>query len=754
MKIYLTLFLLAISYISLAQQKISGTVSDTNNNPLFGVEVFVEELQKGTSTDENGHYQLNNLPYTVIQVTVNYLGYETQIKTVELNETATILHFSLEEAVFNMEEIIISTPFNKLQSENVVKVDKATAHQLKAKGAATLIDGLSLMPGVTQVSTGTGIGKPVIRGLRGNRVLVYSQGIRLENQQFGDEHGLGIDDSSIESVEVIKGPASLLYGSDALGGVLYFNPIKFAELNTFNTNLGQTFLSNTLGSSTNLGVKKSYNFWKYIVSGTYNTHSDYKIPDGLRVTNSRFNETIFNAAIGFNNSTISSTLRYNFNHSRVGIPKEIELQGNNKTPLLPFQDLTNNMLSFNTIFFLKNSKITTIFGYTNNDRKEFEEPHHNEENDEDNHELDEEKSHPSLHLKLNTFSYDAKYHFQKTNNYEAIIGIQGLYQENANFGEEILIPNAKTNDFGILYTGSFNWKNKNSIQGGIRFDIRDLKTEEHFVEHEDEVHVFEALDKNYQNLSASLGFKTSLFKIITSRLNIATGFKAPTLAELTSNGVHHGSNRYEIGSPDLISERNVQLDVALEYDTKHFEIFGNGFYNNIQNYIFISPTGEIENDYPVYEYTQENAELYGGEFGLHLHPHPLDWLHLQSSYEVVVGKQSNGDYLPLIPANIFTNTIRTEFNVKQWLKRGFASITLETNLDQSNVCAFEAPSEGYNLLNIGTGATFKTSKTSFDVSLNLNNALNKTYISHLSRLKTNGVPNIGRNIIVSVKIKV
>jgi len=752
----MTLLFIAVSYISFAQQKISGTITDTHNKQLYGVEVFIDELQKGTSTDQNGYYELTNLPSNTINITYKYLGYETQIKTISLKKNDTVLDIVLSDAVFHMDEVIISTPFNRLQSENVMKVDKATVQQLKSRGAATLIEGVSSIPGVSQVSTGLGIGKPVIRGLRGNRVLVYSQGIRMENQQFGDEHGLGIDDASIESVEVIKGPASLLYGSDALGGVLYFNPIKFADENTFNLYANQTYFSNTQGSGTSIGVKQSYNKWKFLANGAFNSHSDYQIPDGDRVTNTRFNERIFNTAVGFNSKLVSSTARFNFNHSNVGIPEEIGLQNTSKTPMLPYQDLTNKMVSLNTIFFLNNSKISTVFGYTTNDRKEFEEHEHEEDHDEDEHDEDEhddedEELHPSLYLKLNTFTYDAKWHLPKINKFEGIVGVQGLYQENSNYGEEILIPNAITNDFGVLFTGTYDWDNNSSLQAGVRFDIRNLKTEEHLVMHDDEIHTYDALDKNYQNFSASLGYKTTLFKVITSRFNAATGFKAPILAELTSNGVHHGSNRFEIGNSDLTSERNVQLDVALEYDSRHFEIFANGFYNYIDDYIFINPTGEFEDGYAVYEYTQENAELYGGEFGFHLHPHPLDWLHLQSSFETVVGKQDNGDYLPLIPANKFVNTIRGEFNVKNWLENGFAAITVESNLDQNNVSGYETASNGYSLLNVGAGASFVVSKVNFDVSLNLNNALDKSYISHLSRLKINGIPNIGRSFIASVK---
>ncbi|MBG7630776.1 MAG: TonB-dependent receptor plug domain-containing protein, partial [Bacteroidetes bacterium] len=383
MKLYITLLLMAVSYFSIAQQKISGTIKSIHNKPLYGVEVFVEELQKGTSSNENGYYELTNLPNNTIIITFKYLGYKTQIKTLTLQKEDLILNIVLEDAVFHMDEIIISTPFNRLQSENVMKVDKATVQQLKTKGAATLIEGVSSIPGVSQVSTGLGIGKPVIRGLRGNRVLVYSQGIRMENQQFGDEHGLGIDEASVESVEVIKGPASLLYGSDALGGVLYFNPVKFADENTFNIYANQTYFSNTNGSGTSIGVKQSYNAWKFLANGAYNAHSDYQIPDKNRVTNTRFNESIFNAAIGFNSEHVSSTARFNFNHSKLGVPEEIGLQSKSKTPLLPYQDLTNKMVSLNTIFFLNNSKISTVFGYTNNDRKEFEEHHEEDEHEEE-----------------------------------------------------------------------------------------------------------------------------------------------------------------------------------------------------------------------------------------------------------------------------------------------------------------------------------------------------------------------------------
>lgn len=735
MKYYFLILFIGLSALTQAQNKLTGKITDANNQPLSGVDVYITELHKGTSTDNNGNYTITNLPTANFAVTTAFIGYQSQTKNILISTGSNTLNFTLKEAVFKMDEVIISTPFNKLQSQNVMKVERASIQQLKNKGAATLVEGITSLPGVSQVSTGVAIGKPVIRGLRGNRVLVYSQGLRLENQQFGAEHGLGVDESSVESVEVIKGPASLLYGSDAMGGVLFFNPLKFAEDNTYKLDVNQKYFSNTQGSSTSFGFRKSYKSWKFLTNGTHRFQSDYKIPNGLRVTNSRFDETIFNSAVNFNNKLISSTVRFNFDHTLVGIPEEIGLQTTNKTHTYPYQNLTNKMVSLNNIIFLPNSKITSTFGYTFNDRKEIEEA------------ITNTNSVPALHLKLKTYSYDVKWHLPKLKNFESILGIQGMHQKNQTLGIDVLVPNAQTNDFGVFLTGNYKI-NKNSFQGGVRFDNRNLSTQKSI---DAEQHVFNAIDRNFKNVTASFGYKTTLFGAVTSRFNFAAGFRAPNLAELTSNGVHEGSNRYEIGNNDLQSEHNFQSDVALEYKTLHFEVFANGFYNSINKYIYIAPTGEMLDNNYVYNYVQNNAELYGGEFGFHIHPHPIDWLHINSSYEMVIGKQSNGVYLPLIPANKLTNTLRVEFNEKDWFQKGFAAITFESHFKQNKVGNFETPTNQYNLINIGAGGTIKLKKIDFSINFNVNNLANTSYISHLSRLKVDGIPNIGRNFITSVK---
>lgn len=401
---------------------------------------------------------------------------------------------------------------------------------------------------------------------------------------------------------------------------------------------------------------------------------------------------------------------------------------------MPRQAVDNHILSLHNNFFFGNSTLDADIGYILNDRSEFE-----------------DSSDPALRMQLRTLNYDLKYHFPKFGRFEIIAGIQGMHQENKNSGEEYLIPDATTDDFGVFGTANYEWKS-NVLQAGIRYDNRKISSEEHGTLGEEGY--FQAIDESFDSFNASLGYKTDLAKNFTMRLNLASGFRAPNLAELTSNGVHEGTNRYEIGNGDLKTEQNFQTDLNFEYDSEHFEFFVNGFYNHISNYIYAMPTGEVLDENDVFAYTQDNAKLYGGEAGIHFHPHPLDWLHLESSFETVTGEKDNGDYLPLVPANNWNNTLRTEFKIKKWLENGYARLNVSTTFDQKNASGFETESDGYTLVNAGFGGKIVLGKTAFEVSLSGNNLFDKTYIAHLSRLKNDGIPNIGRNVVLGLNFNI
>lgn len=726
---FISLFI-GFSLFAQAQTSISGIVSDENKNFLNNVIVQIPELHVEVKTNELGKYEINNLPSGSFTIIFSHSEFDKNTSIIQLNQEPNIYDIVLtEEHTHHIDEVIVSTVFNKMQSQNVMKVENQKIKQLKQKGAATLIEGLATIPGVSNISTGTSIGKPVIRGLSGNRVLVYTQGVRLENQQFGEEHGLGLNDSGIESVEVIKGPASLLYGSDALGGVLYFNPEKFAAPNSYSADLSQKYFSNTQGSNTGFGLKTSSENWKFLVRGGYNTHADYKMPDKNRVTNTRFEETDFKTGLSYNNSRFSSILRYNLNVLSLGLPEEIGSNTTVRDPAYPRQGVVGQIASLQNKIFFKNSKLNFDFGYIANNRKEFE-----------------DSSNPILNMDLQTFNFDVRYELPKLGKFETIVGVQGMMQTNTNFGEEILIPDAKTNDIGALITSNYSWKN-NVIQAGLRFDNRNINTENHGIVGEEGY--FESIDKKFNSFNASVGYKTSITRNLTVRLNVASGFRAPNLAELTSNGVHEGSNRYEIGNANLKNEQNVQTDLNFEYGNKHFEFFVNGFYNKINNYIFIAPNGSVIDGNDVYDYVQADANLYGGEAGIHLHPHPIDWLHITSSFEAVTGEKTNGDFLPLIPSNKLSNTLKTDFKFNG-LKEGYVSLNLDTFFAQNNVGMFETKTGEYTLLNFGLGGNINLNKFKCELNFSANNLLNREYVSHLSRLKADGIPNIGRNFIFGV----
>ena len=731
---YLSLFLV-IAFYANAQNKFSGSILDVQNKPIANATISIPEIHKETISDENGNFSISNLPNGTFSVVYSFVGYTTQNQKINFSTTnkSTII---LIESIEHMDEVIVSTVFNKLQSQNVMKVEHESVKTMQQKGATTLIEGLATIPGVSQISTGVSIGKPVIRGLSSNRVLVYSQGVRLENQAFGDEHGLGLNDSGVDGVEVIKGPASLLYGSDALGGVLYFIPEKFAKAGDFGVDFGQKYFSNTLGSATNIGAKGSTDRFKFLARVNNTRHSDYEIPNGDRVTNTRYNELDFKTGIGYSDAHFSSEFRYNYNRLLLGIPENgIVEQTTDKNPDYPRQAVYNQLLSLNNTVFFKNSKLDLNLGYIFNDRAEFP-----------------ESPVPGSNWHLKTLSYDVKYHLPKGKKLESIIGVQGMQQSNLNVGTEYLIPDATTKDIGAFGTTRYEFNSNNILQAGIRYDVRKVDGTQ-YGNLGDEGYLA-SIDRKFDSYNASLGYKTSLTQTIDLRLNVASGFRAPNIFELSSNGVHDGTIRFERGNANLTSEQNIQTDLNLEYKSSHFEIFVNGFYNKINNYIFISPAGTQINGFDVYDYLQANANLYGGEFGVHFHPHPLDWLHITSSFESVTGKKSNGDNLPLIPANKWNNTLRIDFKSTKNFTDGFASLNVEHTLNQNNASLFETKSNDYTLVNFGIGGKIQVGKSSFNVNLNANNLLNKTYISHLSRLKNDGIPNVGRNIVVGVNFSI
>ena len=656
---------------------------------------------------------------------MNKYFYKTIHQNIHFDTSHKELNILMQEAVFEMDEVIVSTGFNKLQKDNVMKVSHKSLASLSQKGMQNIMQGIAQIPGVSNLSTGTGIVKPVIRGLSGNRVLVYNQDVRLENYQFGEKHGMSIDPAGIDGVEVIKGPASLLYGSDALGGVIYLIPEKFAPANRTIFNLSSAYFSITAGGQSSLGIKTSKEHWQFLARGSGKINGDYQIPSNERVINSANKDTDIKLAIGYRKTGLKSALRYNFNHTLNGLatgmaPGKVKYNFTGK-----YQDLTNHNISWKNDINWKNSHFKTNIGFSQVRRA-----------------LIKQNTGAFIDMTLRTLNADLKWYAPKTNHWEWITGTQMMWQTNSNTGQHFLLPNGRIANAGVFANMNREFDN-GVLQAGIRYDFRNTHTETIDTNRP-------GFDKNASSFSGALGYKQDLSDKMRLRLNLASGFRAPNLAELTSNGIHEG--RIEIGNPDLKNEQNIQVDFNWEYNNSHVEFFVNGFYNHIKHYIYLQPDNRPAILLPVYIYQQDNAYLYGGEAGLHFHPHPWDWLHIQSSFETVTGKKQNGEYLPLIPADQWKNEIRLvnkhpykNFKKYFWFAEVNHTFEAHSNPDENNYPA-------YTLVNTGIGAKWQFNKIKVVFHISVHNLFNKTYISNLSVLREDNIPNQGRNVIIGLNL--
>lgn len=741
MKTFISFLLIFISIVSYGQS-FKGIILDYDTKlPVPNVEVYFIDFKISAISDETGNFEFNVNKTNKIRLILSLIGYDSMDEVIDF-ELMNEKIFYLIKSHTNLEEVIVSGFLGKLQGDNTINVEHKKMSELQQTLPLTLMEAISEIPGVNQTTTGGGIGKPVIRGLSGNRIVTYAQGIRIENQQWGDEHGLGVGEVGIESVEVIKGPASLLYGSDAIGGVLYFIDERYASQNSIEGFFETKLLSNTLGSINNAGLKVNKGKLKLNVFGSFSTQADYQIPNFNRVFNTRFNESNIKISLGFNTKNWISNIRYSFLQNNFGIIEDTSYsKSTDRELVLPLQSINNQNFSFENTLFTGKSKINLTLGYTSNYRKEFE----------------DEVDHHALGLKLNTLSYNLKWHspilYKKL---DFVIGSQGMYQTNLNNGEEVLIPDATTIDVGTFMLANLNF-NKLKLQGGVRVDFRDINTKEMHIEHhhegeEEEEMIIPAFNGDFRGATFSGGAVYRINKV-KLRVNVSSGFRAPNTTELLSNGVHHGTNRYIKGDNKLMNENATQIDFSFNYQSEHFKFSVNPFYNAIHNYIFLSPTALMIEESVVFQYVQANSFLYGGEIGLHYHPHKIHWLHLESNMSTVMAEDREGNALPLIPQTKLSSTIKSEFSNTSRFQIKSVFVQHIYKFNQNRIGAFETSSADYSLINVGLNLEIKTKKNPIAVTTSIKNVLNVSYVDHLSQLKVLEIPNQGISFNLGLKLK-
>lgn len=792
---------LLISLQAYTQNNLSGTITDKETRELLpGAHIYIPDLQKGTTTNAEGFFEIKDLPQGTFLIEVGFLSYSTQVlKTTIQGETA--LSVELSPSITEMSEIVVTGTSASTERElNPVPTIVITDISSGEIPSTNIVDAIAKQPGISQVTTGGAISKPVIRGLGYNRVVVLNNHIRQEGQQWGDEHGIEIDEYSVDRVEIIKGPGSLMYGSDAMAGVIHFLAPKPIEDGKIIANLMANYQSNNnlMGySAMNAGNIKGINWLARISSKTAGNYSNSY--DG-KVYNSGFKELNFNGSVGINKKWGYSQLQFSrFNQSLGLVEGERDALGNFSKPVvvndttideqtvtkgdlsgykigIPRQDIGHLKVGSTSKLFFKKSTLALNFAFQQNSRKEFADP------------FDEQAE--ELFFLLNTINYDVKYLFPEVKEWQTSIGINGMQQSSQNKGEEFLIPEYKLFDAGIFAFTQKSFK-KLHISGGVRYDARNLNSLPLYLDKDDEptevsdptaTVKFKEFNTTFSNISASIGASYRLTNKLTAKLNASRGFRSPNMAELGSNGLHEGTFRYELGNMQLKPETSVQIDAGLLYRTHHVSFELALFNNSIQNYIYLQKLNSAfggdsiidpSEPTPTFQFIQGNANLYGGEFAIDLHPHPWDWLHFENSFSYVRGEQFNQPdstkYLPFMPAPKIQSELRANFKkAGSRLRQVYIKVDLAYTFSQSEVLsAFgtETPTPAYTLLNAGIGAEIvnKKGSTIFSLSFAGSNLMDVAYQSHLSRLKYApensangriGVFNMGRNFSVRLAVPI
>ena len=540
----------------------------------------------------------------------------------------------VDDQTVELDEVVLSLPFNQTLGKSVIKVDKINFNDLNPILQQYISKSISKLPGVSILSTGPGVSKPSIRGLSYDRVVVYSQGVRLENQQWGDEHGIGVSTSGINSIEVIKGPSYVLYGSDAMGGVLYVEPERYSS--DFSVDYMGLYNSNYNGITNNLGLKGSSGKFSYIARANMVDNQSFSTPDG-EVENTWFKENDVQAGLKYETEKFSSDLRLTMNFSELGLPHmeeghddhddhDEEGHDDHEDHEDHYQELSHTTLSWVNTFDLGNDhQLNVTLGRQLNDRKEFggheeEEGHddHDEEghDDHDDHEGHEEGE-AELDMELSTNTLDVSLVMPQSDNLNLTIGTNFLSQENKNFGHEELIPDAEKKDFGLYALGQITMENGAALLG-VRYDNRSISSD--------------MGSADFSNFNGSVGIKRD-FENSTLRFNIGSGYRAPNLIELFADGVHHGTFRYERGNLNLVAEKSFQTDISFDINNDDSSVSFDLFYNDISDYIYISPSSDREDGFAVYDYMQQDSELYGGEISF-AKKTGFDWLSYNTSARI------------------------------------------------------------------------------------------------------------------------
>ena len=791
------------------QRLVTGNITDAVSlQPVVAGSIRMRPSGGHAISDESGNFRVflkeAGIPVKMVISAIGYTG-----DTVILTEGQYHYSITLAPAQEILSEVVV-TGVSKatLARENPVAVVAVSRRSLDQTIESNIIDVLvKNVPGLNAVNTGPNVSKPFIRGLGYNRVLTLYDGVRQEGQQWGDEHGLEADAYNIEKGEVIKGPASLMYGSDATAGVVsIMTAMPHESDGKFHGRFMSEYQSNNDLLGNGLLLTHSGNHWSYALRGSYRIAKNYTNPVDGRVYNSGFRESNASASIRYKNAAGFSDLNVSGYNNLQGIPdgsrdsltraftKQIAegtMDDIRNRPIVPDEDLNSYRLSplhqhirhyrlySNHHYPLGNGDIDLMLAFQQNKRIEYNHPTMTRQ--------------PGMYVDLNTMNYSLRYNLPALQNTELTVGFNGMYQNNRNRdATDFPIP-----DYRLVDAGSFlyaKWKKNNwTVSGGIRYDMRWLSGNDFYIKNDPSTGFnrqafypdtsgaylqFPSFQALFKGMSMSIGSTFRVSDKINLKANLARGYRAPSITEFASNGLDPGAHIIYLGNRNFKPEFNLQSDLGAEFHDKNIAASLSLFNNNIQDYIYLSALTDDNGD-PVintqgnktFQYQQSSAQIYGLEATFSVQPSSIKGFSFSNAVSLIYGfnrhddaknKGLEGEFLPLMPPFKWLSSINQSVSLpSRLLPMLNVKAEFDVNAAQHRYLALngtETFTPGYTLVNISLHARINYNEgNGLEFQLQANNIFNGIFQSNLSRLKyfeyfTNsptgrlGIFGMGRNI--------
>lgn len=791
-RITIKVFLLSLPLLSglcLSAQSLSGNVIDaTNHQTVAGATIYFPQLKLGAVSDANGNYKISPLPKGTYEVELEMTGYGTLTKQITIYNDV-ILDFALTISSASLKEVIITALGNATTLRRTPTPVSVVTHEMFLQQASTnVVDAIARQPGITAITTGPGVSKPEINGLGYNRVLVLMDGERQEDFQWGDEHGILIDPFAVYDAEIIRGPASLQYGANAMAGVVSFKSQPFPVSGTIHGSIQTEYQTNNglTGSSLNIGGNNDGFVWD--VRGSYEAAHCYQDPHDGYVWGTAFIQRNARAVIGWNRKWGYTRLSVSILHKQIEIPDgnrdsatgrfefDIPLHAqfvNGKyvpgsgqvfptlsnflsynPDISSYQILNHNEIWWQNSFNIGRGRIGADIGYTQSIRHEVDTGTIAEEN-----------------MFVHDIPYSIKYQAEGGKlGLKLTTGFNGVYEYMHNGPEPIspYIGDFEIPNYHIFDIGGYGVLQKDfqklTLSGGLRYDVRNITGQPLYLIHyntpeQQEVPAgtqeaytqFLPFSHTYTGFSGSIGATYQLPGHNYVKLNLAKSYRAPAINELTSNELNPGAFAYELGDINLKPEAGYEVDVAIGNNSRDINFEVDGFYNYINNFIFSDRLGSKDGGdsliqgKPAYKYTANTTLIAGVAAYFNIHPATTKWIELDNGftyiYSFLTGGTDSTRHVPWTPAPRLTSKLRFKLTDKptSMLKGAYMEFSFAKYWPQHNIYSAywtELPSYAYTLYNMGIGTNFvkrKNQRVVCSLIINCTNLTNIAYVDHTSR---------------------